>query len=73
MQKYLYNIVRALLNLILCFRWKGENVATTEVTETLGLVEFIHEVNVYGVEIKGMSDMRLCLHVCYPNIADIDL
>ncbi|KAL3041280.1 hypothetical protein OYC64_019473 [Pagothenia borchgrevinki] len=35
------------------FRWKGENVATTEVTETLGLVEFIHEVNVYGVEIKG--------------------
>ncbi|KAI4816916.1 hypothetical protein KUCAC02_009216 [Chaenocephalus aceratus] len=35
------------------FRWKGENVATTEVTETLGLVEFIQEVNVYGVEIKG--------------------
>uniref|UniRef100_A0A8P4GCG3 long-chain-fatty-acid--CoA ligase n=1 Tax=Dicentrarchus labrax TaxID=13489 RepID=A0A8P4GCG3_DICLA len=35
------------------FRWKGENVATTEVTETLGLVEFIQEVNVYGVEIPG--------------------
>lgn len=35
------------------FRWKGENVATTEVTEILGLVDFIQEVNVYGVEIPG--------------------
>ncbi|XP_076019709.1 long-chain fatty acid transport protein 6 [Genypterus blacodes] len=35
------------------FRWKGENVATTEVTETLGLVDFIEEINVYGVEIPG--------------------
>ncbi|XP_068191721.1 long-chain fatty acid transport protein 6 [Antennarius striatus] len=35
------------------FRWKGENVATTEVSETLGLVDFIEEVNVYGVEVPG--------------------
>ncbi|CAL8322121.1 unnamed protein product [Lota lota] len=35
------------------FRWKGENVATTEVTETLGLVPFIQEANVYGVEVPG--------------------
>ncbi|XP_072228696.1 long-chain fatty acid transport protein 6 [Leuresthes tenuis] len=35
------------------FRWKGENVATTEVTETLGLVDFVQEVNVYGVEVPG--------------------
>ncbi|KAI3362334.1 hypothetical protein L3Q82_012230 [Scortum barcoo] len=35
------------------FRWKGENVATTEVSEILGLVDFIQEVNVYGVEIPG--------------------
>ncbi|XP_029301227.1 long-chain fatty acid transport protein 6 isoform X1 [Cottoperca gobio] len=35
------------------FRWKGENVATTEVAETLGQVDFIQEVNVYGVEIQG--------------------
>ncbi|XP_055010156.1 long-chain fatty acid transport protein 6 [Boleophthalmus pectinirostris] len=35
------------------FRWKGENVATTEVTEILGLVDFIQEVNVYGVEVPG--------------------
>ncbi|KAL2100228.1 hypothetical protein ACEWY4_004622 [Coilia grayii] len=35
------------------FRWKGENVATTEVTEILGLVDFIQEANVYGVEVPG--------------------
>lgn len=35
------------------FRWKGENVATTEVTEILGLLDFIQEVNVYGVEVPG--------------------
>uniref|UniRef100_UPI0037E89817 long-chain fatty acid transport protein 6 n=1 Tax=Semicossyphus pulcher TaxID=241346 RepID=UPI0037E89817 len=35
------------------FRWKGENVATTEVTEILSQVDFIQEVNVYGVEIPG--------------------
>lgn len=35
------------------FRWKGENVATTEVSEILGLVDFIQEVNVYGVEVPG--------------------
>ncbi|XP_054467932.1 long-chain fatty acid transport protein 6 [Anoplopoma fimbria] len=35
------------------FRWKGENVATTEVTETLGQVDFIQEVNAYGVEVQG--------------------
>uniref|UniRef100_A0AAX7U1W6 long-chain-fatty-acid--CoA ligase n=1 Tax=Astatotilapia calliptera TaxID=8154 RepID=A0AAX7U1W6_ASTCA len=35
------------------FRWKGENVSTTEVTEILGLVDFIQEVNVYGVQVPG--------------------
>ncbi|XP_062870690.1 long-chain fatty acid transport protein 6 [Trichomycterus rosablanca] len=35
------------------FRWKGENVATTEVTEFLGLLDFIQEANVYGVEVPG--------------------
>ena len=28
-------------------------MATTEVTETLGLVGFIQEANVYGVEVPG--------------------
>lgn len=35
------------------YRWKGENVATTEVTEILGQVDFIQEVNVYGVQVPG--------------------
>lgn len=36
-------------------RWKGENVSTTEVSEVLGLLEFIQEANVYGVTIPGLS------------------
>uniref|UniRef100_A0A3Q3X0K8 long-chain-fatty-acid--CoA ligase n=1 Tax=Mola mola TaxID=94237 RepID=A0A3Q3X0K8_MOLML len=35
------------------FRWKGENVSTTEVSEVLGLLDFIQEANVYGVTIPG--------------------
>ncbi|NXK96186.1 S27A2 synthetase, partial [Formicarius rufipectus] len=35
------------------FRWKGENVATTEVEATLASVDFIQEVNVYGVAVPG--------------------
>ncbi|XP_068779533.1 long-chain fatty acid transport protein 5 isoform X2 [Struthio camelus] len=35
------------------FRWKGENVATTEVEAALAIVNFIQEVNVYGVSVPG--------------------
>ncbi|KAL4617666.1 long-chain fatty acid transport protein 6-like [Arapaima gigas] len=35
------------------FRWKGENVATTEVSEVLGNVDFLQEANVYGVTVPG--------------------
>lgn len=35
------------------FRWKGENVATTEVENVLNMVECIEEANVYGVTVKG--------------------
>lgn len=34
-------------------------MATTEVAESLGLVDFIEEVNVYGVEVPGMSGMHV--------------
>lgn len=34
-------------------RWKGENVATTEVETILAMLEFIQEVNVYGVPVPG--------------------
>jgi fatty-acyl-CoA synthase len=35
------------------FRWKGENVSTTEVEETIGQLAGIEETNVYGVAIPG--------------------
>jgi fatty-acyl-CoA synthase len=35
------------------FRWKGENVSTSEVAETLGNVPAIVEANVYGVAVPG--------------------
>jgi fatty-acyl-CoA synthase len=37
------------------FRWKGENVATSEVSEALGVVHGITEANVYGVSVPGMD------------------
>jgi fatty-acyl-CoA synthase len=35
------------------FRWKGENVATSEVSEALGVIDGIKEANVYGVAVPG--------------------
>lgn len=37
------------------FRWKGENVATTEVADIITMVDCIKEANVYGVEIQGQE------------------
>ncbi|XP_047646887.1 long-chain fatty acid transport protein 5 [Phacochoerus africanus] len=35
------------------FRWKGENVSTREVESVLSLLDFLQEVNVYGVAVPG--------------------
>jgi fatty-acyl-CoA synthase len=35
------------------YRWKGENVATSEVSEALSVVPGVQEVNVYGVSVPG--------------------
>lgn len=40
-------------NLTFSSSWKGENVATTEVADIVGLVDFVQEVNVYGVSVPG--------------------
>jgi fatty-acyl-CoA synthase len=37
------------------FRWKGENVATSEVSERLSGVEGVKEINVYGVPIGDLD------------------
>ncbi|XP_060780513.1 long-chain fatty acid transport protein 2-like [Neoarius graeffei] len=35
------------------FRWKGENVATTEVADIISVLDFVEDVSVYGVEVPG--------------------
>ena len=37
------------------FRWKGENVSTSEVSEQLSVRPGIHEATVYGVAVAGMD------------------
>ena len=40
------------------FRWKGENVATSEVAEVLSAIPGIREANVYGVTVPGSGRAR---------------
>lgn len=44
-------------------RWKGENVATTEVADHLLMVDCIEEANVYGVKVPGK--MVLSIHLIF--------
>jgi fatty-acyl-CoA synthase len=37
------------------FRWKGENVSTTEVAERLATVDGVKEATVYGVRVGGLD------------------
>lgn len=45
------------------FRWKSENVATSEVGEVLGLHGAVAEANVYGVEVPGHDGRCGCAAV----------
>ncbi|XP_067874405.1 long-chain fatty acid transport protein 2-like [Heterodontus francisci] len=48
------------------FRWKGENVSTTEVADTLSMLDFVQDACVYGVTVPGyegrvgMAAIQLC-------------
>ena len=42
------------------FRWKGENVATSEVAEVVSRFAGVREANVYGVKVPG-ADGRACM------------
>jgi fatty-acyl-CoA synthase len=37
------------------YRWKSENVSTTEVTEALGTFPGMESINIYGVQVPGMG------------------
>ena len=51
------------------FRWKGENVSTTEVAETINLFDGVKETTVYGVPVPGRDGCAgmaalVCDHGC---------
>ena len=50
------------------FRWKGENVATSEVAETIHTIDGVAEANVYGVAIEG-ADSRAGMAAIVPSPA----
>ena len=41
--------------IIVIFRWKGENVSSTEVANVMSQPDFVLDANVYGVKIPGRS------------------
>lgn len=53
------------------FRWKGENVSTTEVAEVVSTHPGVTECNVYGVAIPGMDGRAPCAAMVFGP--DLDL
>ncbi|KAK9416340.1 putative Fatty acid transporter protein [Seiridium unicorne] len=45
------------------FRWKSENVATTEVSQMMGLHPAVQEANVYGVELPNHDGRAGCVAI----------
>ncbi len=54
------------------FRWKGENVATSEVTEVLSVFDGITEVNVYGVQVPGTDGRAGMAAIVAPDDLDME-
>ncbi|KAF4552985.1 AMP-binding enzyme-like protein 10 [Elsinoe fawcettii] len=47
------------------FRWKGENVSTSEVEKVMSQAAGVEEVNVYGVELPGHDGRAGCAAVVF--------
>lgn len=54
------------------FRWKGENVATSEVSEAISVFPGVKDVNVYGVALPGY-DGRAGMATIVPEEEGLDL
>ena len=55
------------------FRWKGENVSTTEVSEAIATFSGILEANVYGVAAPGAEGRAGMAALVVDNLATFDL
>ncbi|KAH9258693.1 hypothetical protein BASA81_003195 [Batrachochytrium salamandrivorans] len=55
------------------FRWKGENVATTEVAEVVSGVRGVLEVTVYGVLVPGKDGRACCAAIVPKDDETLDL
>ncbi|KAI1463244.1 acetyl-CoA synthetase-like protein [Daldinia caldariorum] len=52
------------------FRWKSENVATTEVSEALGTHPAVQEANVYGVQLPNHDGRAGCAAIMLAEAPD---
>jgi len=55
------------------FRWKGENVSTTEVAETISVFPGVLEATVYGVAVPGREGRAGMAAIVVDNVAEFDL
>lgn len=54
------------------YRWKGENVSTSEVTQIIGAVPEIAEANVYGVKLPAHDGRAGCAAISFKDPSAID-
>ncbi|MEO1066410.1 MAG: long-chain-acyl-CoA synthetase [Pseudomonadota bacterium] len=54
------------------FRWKGENVATSEVSEAITVYDGVKEANVYGVKIDGKDGRAGMVSLVVGDDFDLD-